>query len=111
MKCPKCGSHHGCGSIERGFEHCWRCGITRDGYVIVRAPKDHPRPTHTNIEPPWIFEHILVAEKKIGRYLTENESVHHLDRIRDNNNPNNLEVVTEDDHSYYHKHIKKKSDY
>ena len=56
---------------------------------MLRAP-EHPRATSS----PYVFEHILVAESVIGRYLVEGESVHHLNGIRDDNRPENLELWT-----------------
>jgi len=39
-----------------------------------------------------VFEHILVAEALLRRYLVEGESVHHINGIRDDNRPENLEL-------------------
>ena len=83
--------------------------IKYKGYVLVPTPKGHPKyvePEHS-YEVSLIAEHILVAEDKIGRYLNENESVHHLNYKRSDNRPENLVVVTPEDHEYYHKHKKK----
>jgi hypothetical protein len=38
------------------------------------------------------FEHRFQMEKKLGRKLVKNESVHHVDGIRTNNNWDNLEL-------------------
>ena len=40
-----------------------------------------------------IEEHRLVAEQKIGRPLRQNEVVHHINYIRHDNNPENLDVL------------------
>jgi hypothetical protein len=68
----------------------WKGGRTRHkaGYVMVRAP-DHPRASLG-----YVFEHILVAEDLLGRYLVEGESVHHINGVRDDNRPENLELWT-----------------
>ena len=41
----------------------------------------------------YVYEHIVVAEAKIGRPLAKGEVVHHLDHDRLNNDPGNLVVV------------------
>jgi hypothetical protein len=59
-------------------------------YTSVKAPEGHPRAKVGGNG--HIHYHILVAEKKLGRYLTKDEIVHHVDMIRGNNDPNNLYI-------------------
>lgn len=40
----------------------------------------------------WRFEHRVVMENKLGRPLRPKEIVHHKDKNRSNNHPDNLEV-------------------
>lgn len=37
-----------------------------------------------------VYEHIIVAERKIGRLLKPEEVVHHINKIRHDNRPDNL---------------------
>lgn len=47
-------------------------------------------------------EHRVVAERKIGRPLLPGEIVHHIDGDIHNNDPANLEVMTQDEHARRH---------
>lgn len=49
-------------------------------------------------------EHRVVAEIKLGRPLKKNEIVHHLDENKHNNNPDNLQVMTQAEHIKLHLH-------
>ena len=70
----------------------WKGGITfhKAGYVMRRAPW-HPRAGSCS---GYVFEHILVMETKLGRYLERGETVHHRNGVRDDNRPENLELWT-----------------
>ena len=43
-----------------------------------------------------------MAEQKIGRSLHENEVIHHINGIKDDNRPENLEVMDNVEHSRMH---------
>lgn len=47
-------------------------------------------------------EHQIVAEYMIGRPLEKNEVVHHINYIRDDNNPCNLKVMKKDEHDMFY---------
>jgi hypothetical protein len=42
----------------------------------------------------YVFEHILIAEEVLGRYLLEGESGHHINGVKDDNRPESLELWT-----------------
>lgn len=49
-----------------------------------------------------VFEHRLVAEQMLGRPLSPNEQVHHIDGDRLNNSPENLLILINSDHQKLH---------
>lgn len=50
-----------------------------------------------------VYEHIVVAEQKLGRELKDEEVVHHIDENRSNNAPENLMIFANTaEHSAYH---------
>ncbi len=63
--------------------------VQLNGYVMIRTA-DHPRSSNG-----YVFEHILVAEKAIGRYLEAAHPVHHVNEIKSDNSNSNL-VICED---------------
>lgn len=75
--------------------HQWVCGrrIDMDGYVLVTVPYDHPYARQrSNRRQKIIFEHRLVMEYKLGRYLEPQEVVDHIDGLTLHNHPSNLRL-------------------
>lgn len=92
----------GSGSLH----HKWNGGRKKhpEGYVYV-LKKGHPRSTKDG----YVLEHILVMEEYLGRPLKyfgqnhpDNEIVHHLNEIKDDNRIENLVVVLRKCHIKHH---------
>lgn len=68
------------------FRNHYHTGVQHaNGYVLLYTPH-HPQCDAGGYVP----EHRLVMEKKIGRFLKKEEVVHHIDRCKANNAPENL---------------------
>lgn len=82
--CRKCFKQTG------AYNSNWKGGKTyhKKGYVMRHVPQ-HPRCANNH---GYIFEHILVMEKKLGRYLFKNENIHHKNGIKNDNRLKNLEL-------------------
>jgi hypothetical protein len=70
----------------------WKGGKLKhpEGYIRAYAP-NHPYKIKTGSG--YVYEHRLVMEKKIGRYLYPWEIVHHINGIPDDNRIENLELL------------------
>lgn len=64
-----------------------------DGYKAIIVDTEHPRKRPYK-GGNYVFEHILVMEQKLGRFLKEHEIVHHIDEDRFNNHPQNLHLCS-----------------
>lgn len=68
--------------------------LDNQGYVRIYEP-GHPAATKTG----WVFEHRYVVEQALGRTLAPEEHVHHLNHVRDDNRPENLQLMSHSEHS------------
>ena len=77
----------------------WKGGrsVSSHGYVLIRLP-EHPKANKHG----YVYEHILVAENKIGRPLKKGEIVHHLDENKQNNGPSNIHISKSIAHHKFH---------
>lgn len=69
--------------------HFWKGRlIDKDGYVLIHC-KGHPLARkHSH----YIFEHRLVMEQSLGRFLLPTEVIHHRNGDKKDNRPENLQV-------------------
>ena len=77
----------------------WRGGqiIYPDKRVAIYAP-EHPAATKMG----YVFRYRLVMEKVLGRFLTDEEIVHHINEITNDDRPENLQVMTQSEHAKLH---------
>lgn len=71
---------------------------TKEGYKQIYKPNS-PDARENGYAP----EHRIKASKKLGRPLTSNEVVHHIDGNKQNNKAKNLKVMTRAEHYELHK--------
>ena len=75
--------------------------IESGGYIKRRQPH-HPAACDG-----YVWEHRLIVEGVIGRFLTPDEVVHHVDGDKKNNKPENLQVMSSGEHLKLHSERKK----
>lgn len=73
---------------------------TINDYIVVKIP-DHQKAMHDG----YVYEHVIVAEKMLGRPLREDEDVHHIDFNVQNNLVENLLVMNHGQHRKFHNYI------
>ncbi len=80
--------------------HMWKGGIKHSGHGYLHQKTDH----HPRAQDGYVPQHILIAEKALGKHLPAGAPVHHADLNRANNANNNL-VICQDAayHNLLHK--------
>ena len=68
----------------------WNGGIKMNHGYVYKWCKDHPFANKDG----YVYEHRIVLEKKLGRFLNPEEKVHHLNHIKTDNRPENLDLVS-----------------
>jgi hypothetical protein len=81
----------------------WRGGriIEPKGYGLIYKP-DHP---YAHVDG-YVRENRLIMEEHIGRYLRPDEDVHHINKNKLDNRPENLELIGHAEHTSYHRNHK-----
>lgn len=84
------------GSQQREKNNAWKGGapcVTKNGYRMVRLERGDPYRKMTS-NGVYIFEHRLVMAKHLGRLLTPDEQIHHINGDKLDNRIENLELWT-----------------
>ena len=78
----------------------WKGGIWHDsdGYIWLLR-KEHPRANKYG----YVLRSHLIAEESLNRLIQSNEIIHHINRIRNDDRPENLYLFSDRiDHRLYH---------
>lgn len=77
-----------------------------NGYRVIYMP-DHPSAMKSDNWNGYIYEHIAIAEERLGRKISKDEVCHHLDGNRQNNDSDNVIVILRSEHSKLHAFLKR----
>lgn len=85
-RCEQCGLHHN--ATLRG---CRKPVISAAGYRMVFSAPGR-----------YVFEHRTVMEAYLERSLSDDEVVHHRNRVKADNRLENLQLMTKMEHFHEH---------
>lgn len=84
----------------------WRGGrsVMKNGYVMVTLHPDDPFAVMGNLKKHRsVYEHRIVMARHLGRTLTREEQVHHVNGNKTDNRLTNLRLTTLGEHAAYHR--------
>lgn len=99
FRLPSMHKHFNFNYKQESKHHNWKGGYSKhsEGYILKRIDKNK-----------YQFEHRYVMEQILGRKLKRSECVHHINHIRTDNRPENLEILSRSEHTIkYHRKQKK----
>lgn len=105
LKAKACS--HKCYALNREKRGAYKEKIMINKYRYIYKP-EHPSAIGTRKL--YIAEHRLVMEEHIGRYLTNDEIVHHEDEDTLNNKIDNLILMSVSEHNKHHAYKRNRSE-
>jgi hypothetical protein len=99
-RCKSCAGKHNKNQFKKVPTELQRHKDT-EGYILVRIDPDSKFYSMA-WKSGFIKEHRLIMAKHLGRCLQEDEIVHHLNNIRDDNRLENLSLETPSSHVGWH---------
>lgn len=92
--------------VGKTGENCanWRGGryVNKYGYVMIYKP-ENPMANSRG----YVREHRYVMSEHMGRYLTDEEEVHHIDGNKQNNDITNLQILSKSEHAKLHHELRR----
>ena len=82
--------------IERKRQERWAKHGRPNTYEVIKLKADHPRKPASGV----IGKHILIWEEANGRPLPDGHVIHHLNGIKYDNRPENLEAMPKAHHHF-----------